>query len=157
MEQNLIITRFEIANQSQLIAPLHGLTSKDIGDIPRREHHGLAEVVKKLLLSHSEILNTHPPTQDREMNREIELHYAERNRSGLIDRSWCGDRDSDVEQSQRTPSLHYTGYIVQTVCQLSVGRALPCWGLSGWTGAQPPRVREVTTPRTVVYRREQMI
>ena len=59
------------------------------------------------------------------MNREIELHYAERNRSGLIDRSWCGDRDSDVEQSQRTPSLHYTGYIVQTVCQLSVGRALP--------------------------------
>ena len=28
-----------------------------------------------------------------------------------------GDRDSDVEQSQRTPSLHYTGYIVQTVCQ----------------------------------------
>ena len=68
-----------------------------------------------------------------------------------------GDRDSDVEQSQRTPSLHYTGYIVQTVCQLSVGRALPCWGLSGWTGAQPPRVREVTTPRTVVYRREQMI
>ena len=32
-----------------------------------------------------------------------------------------------------------------------------CWGLSGWTGAQPPRVREVTTPRTVVYRREQMI
>ena len=68
-----------------------------------------------------------------------------------------GDRDSDVEQSQRTPSLHYTGYLVQTVCQLSVGRALPCWGLSGWTGAQPPRVREVTTPRTVVYRREQMI
>ena len=68
-----------------------------------------------------------------------------------------GDRDSVVEKSQRAPSLHYTGYIVQTVCQLSVGRALPCWGLSGWTGAQPPRVREVTTPRTVVYRREQMI
>ena len=45
-----------------------------------------------------------------------------------------GDRDSDIEQSQRTPSLHYTGYLVQTVCQLSVGRALPCWGLSGWTG-----------------------
>ena len=117
----------------------------------------LARESRQEVLSHSDILSTHPPTQDREMNREIELHYAERNRSGLIDRSWCGDRDSDVEQSQRTPSLHYTGYIVQTVCQLSVGRALPCWGLSGWTGAQPPRVREVTTPRTVVYRREQMI
>ena len=152
MEQNLSITRFEI-NQSQCcsIARLHHQGHPS----PRTSR--LAEVVKKLLLSHSEILNTHPPTQDREMNREIELHYAERNRSGLIDRSWCGDRDSDVEQSQRTPSLHYTGYIVQTVCQLSVGRALPCWGLSGWTGAQPPRVREVTTPRTVVYRREQMI
>ena len=112
----------EVADKETKCTLHPGLTSKDI---PRREHHGLAEVVKKLLLSHSEILNTHPPTQDREMNREIELHYAERNRSGLIDRSWCGDRDSDVEQSQRTPSLHYTGYIVQTVCQLSVGRALP--------------------------------
>ena len=85
----------------------------------------LARESRQEVLSHSDILSTHPPTQDREMNREIELHYAERNRSGLIDRSWCGDRDSDVEQSQRTPSLHYTGYIVQTVCQLSVGRALP--------------------------------
>jgi len=28
-----------------------------------------------------------------------------------------GDRDSDVEKIQRTPSLHYTGYLVQTVCQ----------------------------------------
>ena len=68
-----------------------------------------------------------------------------------------GDRDSYVEKSQRAPSLHYTGYIVQTVCQFSVGRALPCWGLKGWAGAQPSHVCEVSTPRTVVYRREQLI
>ena len=36
-----------------------------------RRPHWLAKVVKKLL-SHSDILNTHPPTQDREMNRERE-------------------------------------------------------------------------------------
>ena len=116
-----------------------------------------AKVVKKLLLSHSEILNTHPPTQDRGMSIEIELHDAMRDRYRLSDRSWCGDRDSYVEKSQRAPSLHYTGYIVQTVCQFSVGRALPCWGLKGWAGAQPSHVCEVSTPRTVVYRREQLI
>ena len=32
----------------------------------------------------------------------------------------------------------------------------PCWQLSGWLGAQPFHVCEVTTSRTVVYRRERL-
>ena len=62
----------------------------------------LARESRQEVLSHSDILSTHPPTQDREMNREREGE---------------GDRDSDVEKIQRAPSLHYTGYLVQTVCQ----------------------------------------
>ena len=153
MEQNLIITRFEI-NQSQLIAPLHGFDQQGHPSPRTSRARGSRQEVASKSFRNFE----HPPTDPRQRNEQRDRAALRREKkSGLIDRSWCGDRDSDVEQSQRTPSLHYTGYIVQTVCQLSVGRALPCWGLSGWTGAQPPRVREVTTPRTVVYRREQMI
>ena len=36
----------------------------------------------------------------------------------LIDlrENWCGDRDGDTD-SQCAPPLHYTGYLVQTVCE----------------------------------------
>ena len=70
----------------------------------------LARESRQEVLSHSDILSTHPPTQDREMNRERE---REKEREKGRDR----DRDSDVENIQRAPSLHYTGYLVQTVCQ----------------------------------------
>ena len=63
-------------------------------------------------------LNTHPPTQDREKDSEFEWNDQESGGSVWIDPrvSWCGDRDGDTN-SQCTPALHYTGYIVQTVCQ----------------------------------------
>ena len=39
----------------------------------------------------------------------------------LIDlrEDWCGDRDGDTD-SQCTPPLHYTGYLVQTVCEYKI-------------------------------------
>ena len=61
-----------------------------------------------------------------------------------------GDRDSDVEQSQRTPSLHYTGYLVQTVCQLSVGRALP----GPWWKDHRERQEEQTRARAAAKARK---
>ncbi len=63
-------------------------------------------------------LNTHPPTQDSEKDSEFEWNDQESGGSVWIDPrvSWCGDRDGDTI-SQCTPALHYTGYIVQTVCQ----------------------------------------
>ena len=89
---------------------------------------------------------------------EIEWSSEVRDRSKLIDlrENWCGDRDGDTDR-QCTPALHYTGYLVQTVCQYKimkqvtaagvnkrqphlkkygVGRALPCWELSGWIGTR---------------------
>ena len=68
----------------------------------------LARESRQEVLSHSDNLSTHPPTQDREMNRE---------REGERKTGRKGDRDSGVEKIQRAPSLHYTGYLVQTVCQ----------------------------------------
>ena len=56
--------------------------------------------------------------QDREKDSEFEWNDQESSGSVWIDPrvSWCGDRDGDTN-SQCTPALHYTGYIVQTVCQ----------------------------------------
>ena len=86
-----------------------------------REHGPQPESdpLKQLFLESSRNnLNTHPPTQDREKDSEFEWNDQESGGSVWIDPrvSWCGDRDGDTN-SQCTPALHYTGYIVQTVCQ----------------------------------------
>ena len=62
-------------------------------------------------------------------------------RSKLIDlrESWCGDRDGDTDR-QCTPALHYTGYLVQTVCQYKNHETSYC-GWSEQTPAAPQEVR----------------
>ena len=84
----------------------------------RREVHSRSSFQQASSSRSRNNLNTRPPTQDRENDREFEWNDQESNRSEWIDLrvSWCGDRDGDTD-SQCTPALHYTGYIVQTVCQ----------------------------------------